>query len=68
MTDNVVPMQRLLNMEQLAGYLGVTTKWLYEEGIPHDRLPVVRLGRAGRILRADPGEVREWLAAKRGAA
>jgi excisionase family DNA binding protein len=50
-------MKKLMDVPEIAEYLGVSPKWVYEDARKHG-LPLYKVGRA---LRAKPEEVEKWL-------
>lgn len=53
--------ENLWDVERVAAFLDVTTKWLYDIGIPKEGVPMRNMRRTGKPLwRAVPAEIREW--------
>lgn len=53
----------LLKIPEIAEYLGVSERWVREEGRDKYGLPIYRIGRA---LRGKPEEIERWLKQQRG--
>ena len=60
-TANPTPTATLMNLDQLAQFLGVTPRWIYNN---HQKLGIPAL-QIGRTLRFRPCDVDAWLDTRR---